>query len=146
MKIKIGIGIDNIIFGMFQEDVKAIWGNPDRVSLTEKDSGIVYSYNDRMVKLKFDEEEELKLYTIETFNPDTIMFNQKIIGKKKDEIRSILKDNRYKEPKYEEYDFFETLFCEEVRSTFEFEFDKLRSIEFSPLFNNDDELIWPKKI
>ena len=45
MEIKIGIGLDNIVFGMSQEDVNSIFGIPDKISETEKINGIVYYYN-----------------------------------------------------------------------------------------------------
>lgn len=142
MEIKIGIGLDNIIFGMTQEDIINILGSPDKMSETEISYGLVYSYNNKMIKLKFDRDEELRLTSIEVYCPGVKMFNQKIIGKTKDQIIGFLEEKHYKEPKYEEYDFFETLFYEEIWATFEFEFSKLRCIEFSPLLEND-EIIWP---
>ena len=61
----------------------------------------------------------------------------------KEQLINFLNENNYFDTVYEEYDFFETLFCESIWTTFEFEFDRLRCIEFSPLYKNDDEIIWP---
>lgn len=143
MKIIIGVGFENIVFGMLQEEVVNIWGNPDRINKEDIVNYIVYFYNDRMTKLKFDEDENFKLISIDTYDPEITLFNQSIIGKTKDEIMKFLHDNGHSDIKYEEYDTFDTLYCEEIMITFEFEFNKLRGLEFSPLFKNPDERIWP---
>jgi hypothetical protein len=143
MKIKIGVGIDNIIFGMSQEEVKNLVGSPDKVSNTEWTYGVVLTFNSIMTKFKFDQKEDLRLVSIETFYPDTTMFNQRIIGKEKQEIEALLHSLGYCNIEYEEFDFFETIHCDEVAMTFEFEFNRLRGIEFSPLFDSNEEIVWP---
>ena len=143
MEIKIGIGLDEMIFGMKMDDVKNVLGEPDKISDTEKEEGVVFYFNKIMLKIKFDKEYDSKLYSFEIFNPETIMFGQKIINKTKQKMEILLKELRYSF-EYEDYTHFETLFCEEIWSTFMFEFGKLRSIEFSPLFDQNDEIIWPK--
>lgn len=143
MEIKIGIGIDNIFFGMKMEDVKTILGEPDKVSDTEKEEGVVFYFNKKMLKVKFDKEYDSKLYSFEVFEPETIMFERKIINTTKHEIECLLMEYGYSF-KCEDYTHFETLFCEEIWSTFMFEFGKLRGIEFSPLFDQNDEIIWPQ--
>jgi len=45
---------------------------------------------------------------------------------------------------YEDYEFFETLFCETIWTTFSFDLDRLRCFEFSPLYEGD-EIIWPDR-
>lgn len=145
MEAKIGIGLDNIIFGMNQEETKTILGEPNKISETEKDSGVVYTFNQQMIKLKFDKDNDMKLYSIEVHNPNIKMFNRRIINKTKEEIKSLLMSIGYSDIEYNEYDFFETLFCEEIWTTFEFEFDRLKSVEFSPLYKDDNEIIWPTR-
>lgn len=98
-----------------------------------------------MIKLKFDKDEDGKLYSIEVFHPDVILFNQKVIDKQKEEIENLLKNNECYNLEFEDYDTFETLFCEKIWSTFMFEFNMLRSIEFSPLFENENDIIWPER-
>ncbi|MDQ7095863.1 hypothetical protein REC12_19910 [Desulfosporosinus sp. PR] len=83
MDIKIGVGLDNLIFGMSQEEVKECLGKPNKISEKQKDDGIVYHYNDIQFKVKFDQKENSKLYSIEVYNPEVTLFNQKIIGKNK---------------------------------------------------------------
>jgi hypothetical protein len=142
-EIKIGIGIDDIKFGMLQNEVKNILGKPDKISETEKENGIVYYFNKLLFKTKFDKEEECKMYSIETYNPESLMFKQKIINKDKSEILDLLSVNGCKDITYKDYDIFDTLFCEEIWTTFMFEFDRLVSVEFSPLSWGDEKIIWP---
>lgn len=143
MRIEIGIGLNNLIFGMSQENVISIMGKPDKIVETEPLQDFYYYFNNKLIKIKFDSEESYRLYTIEVFNPNTIMFNQQLINKDKHEILALLKLNGYFEIEQEDYDTFETVFCQEIGSEFLFEFNKLRSISFSPLFDNEDEIIWP---
>jgi len=41
--------------------------------------------------------------------------------------------------------FLKHYFSEDIWTTFAFEFNKLRHVEFSPLFK-DEEIIWPERI
>jgi hypothetical protein len=143
MKINIGIGLENLVFGMHQEEIKEIMGNPDKISETE--NGTVYYFYDSLIITKFDKDEDCKLYSIEVFNSRGLLFNQIIIDKTKKEVLDLLDMNGYYEVTQEDYDSFETVFCEKIWSTFLFEFDKVRSVEFSPLFDDNDNIIWPKR-
>ncbi len=143
MEINIGVGLEDIRFGMYQDEVKGIWGEPNRINTEEKEQGIVYYFNSKMVKLKFDLDENEKLYSIEVHNPKVKMFDKHIFLKTKKEIENYLINNGYSDFEYDLYDTFETLFCREIWTTFEFVFERLRSVEFSPLFKNDDDIIWP---
>lgn len=146
MEIKIGVGLDNLVFGMSQEEVKNILGIPDKVTDTEKENGIVYYFNNKLIKTKFDKDENLRLYSIEVYNPEAVLFNQKILNKTKNEIINLIQDAGYNKIEYEDYDTFDTIFCEEIWSTFTFEFDRLRNIEFSPLFKDGNKIIWPIRV
>ncbi len=127
MEIKIGIGLDNLVFGMSQDEVKSILGIPDKIN--DEDYAIVFYFNDNMLKAKFDKDEKLKLYSIEVVNRDARIFGKNLFGKSKEEITLILKSLGYSKIEYEDYDTFDTLFCEEIWTTFGFEFDRLHDIE-----------------
>ncbi|MCL2677960.1 MAG: hypothetical protein FWE85_02780 [Clostridiales bacterium] len=149
MEIKIGIGFENLVFGMSQKEVITIMGKPNKVSefeIEDEEEGgrIVYFYNDSLIATKFDEDENFRMYSIEVFNPEALMFGQKIMNKVKDEILDLLKLNGYFEIAEEKYDYFDAVFCEEIWSRFIFEFDRLKSVEVSPLFDKDEKIIWPE--
>jgi len=143
LEVKIGIGLSDVIFGMSIENVEKNLGKPNKISETDKPDGIVFYYNEPMIKVKFDKEFDSKLYSFEVFNPGMEMFGRKIMGKQKSEIEDMLNKLEYL-CEYEDYVFFETLFCQKIWTTFAFQFDKLRSIEFSPLIDQNDEIIWPE--
>lgn len=145
MEVKIGIGVDNIVFGMTQEEVDYLWGKPNKVSKSELENGVVYYYNDKMIKFNFDGEYGYKLYSIEIFHPQLLILGKSVINETKENIISILNESGYVKTEYEDYDFFDTIFCEDIWSTFRFEFNMLKSIEFSPLYDDNDEMIWPEK-
>ncbi|MGC7873763.1 hypothetical protein ACPUYX_19905 [Desulfosporosinus sp. SYSU MS00001] len=144
MEIKTGIGLDQLIFGMSYEEVRNILGEPDKILETEKIDGVVYYFYDQLIKTKFDKRKNEKLYSIEVHNPEVSFFNQKVINKTKTEIEMLLKNNGYTDLEYEDYEIFDTIFCEEIWTTFQFELNRLRNIEFSPLYK-DDKIVWPKK-
>ena len=86
---------------------------------------------------------ENRLSTIETKNPDAMLYNKKIIGLQKFQIENLLRQNDITIMQVEDYMSFCTIFCEEIWSTFEFKYDRLCSIDFSVLVDKNDKLIWP---
>lgn len=145
MEIKIGIGIENLFFGMSEEEVREILGKPDKINEEEKVDGTVYYYNSKIIKLKFDKRQQCRLYSIEVHNPQMRMFGNNIFLKTQEEIEYYLKSNGYFDFEYYNYDAFETLFCKGIWTTFLFEFNTLRSLEFSPLIKNADGWVLPSK-
>jgi hypothetical protein len=51
MKINLKNGIDQLIFGMKQKDVTAIYGKPDR-NYKDEDDNVIFAYN--TLKISFD--------------------------------------------------------------------------------------------
>ena len=143
MEIKIGRGLDNLIFGMTQDEVKSTLGQPNKINYCELDWGIVYYFNNKLLKTTFEEDYDLRLFTIEVFNSEVIFLNQRVIGQPKEKIEQLLNENGYSSFIYEDYDTFDTFFCESINATFYFEFDCLRSIMFSSLFSDDNIIAWP---
>ena len=47
---------------------------------------------------------------------------------------------------FEEYDYFEVLYCESINTELEFEFNRLISIEFVPQLNDEGNYIYPNKL
>ena len=80
MKINPKTGIDQLIFGMKQKDVTAIYGNPDK-QYKDEENNVIFLYNDKKLRLTFYEDENLKLGYMISSNPDLELFSEKIIGK-----------------------------------------------------------------
>lgn len=145
MEIKIGIGIKNIYFGMYKKEIETIIGKPNKITRGAVEDWTTYEYFDEMIRLIFSKEENDRLITIEVHHQEIMLFNENIFNKTKEEIKEFLNKNGCSDIEYEDYETFETLSCSELHTTFEFEFNKLNSIEFSPLFNNDD-IIFPERV
>ena len=58
MKVKLKYGVDQLLFGMKQKDVEALYGKPNKQYIDEEDN-IVYMYNEHKMRLTFYDEEEL---------------------------------------------------------------------------------------
>lgn len=143
MEIIIGRGLGSLVLGMSSRMVKNILGEPDRINTDERDGFVVYYYNKIMTRLFFCVDQEEILHTIDTYHKDTYLWDQKVIGKSMTEIEMLLKENNINTWEIEDYDFYEVIFCEEIWSIFCFEYDKLISIEFSIISDEDGNLIWP---
>ena len=130
---------------MLHEEVKRIFGEPDKINLSEKDHGVVYYYNDKFIKAKFDENQNLKLFSLEAYNPELTIFDVTINNMTKAQLIAHLNQYGHSKFEHDELTYFETLFFEDIWITFYFEFDKLRGVEFSPIINEGDEIIWPER-
>ncbi len=144
MNIVVGRGVNEILFGISRESLISKIGEPDKVSLSELINYAVFIYNDQMTKYKFNQEENYILTSIESKNPQVRLYNKCIIGYKKDALLEFLKSKGVVSFEYEEYEFFETVYCEEISATFEIEFNKVVGIEFSPLYDDIGDYILPE--
>ena len=89
MKINLKHGIDQLVFGMKQNDVIAIYGKPNR-NYKDEDDNVIFSYNVLKMRLTFYREEDFKLGYIVASSSDMELFENKIIGKKISDVKSEL--------------------------------------------------------
>ena len=61
-----------------------------------------------------------------------------------DELLSFMKKNGYEDYEVDSYDYFDTVYFDDCSTYFTLEFNEVTSFDFSPLFKNDDEIIWPE--
>lgn len=144
MIANIGIGYGEILFGMTRNDVCKILGNPDKI-ITCRDDGEEWIYNNLKIKIFFGDEENKRLYSIEVFHKESEYLSHTIIGMRLNDFRRFMESEGYNSFEYESYDYFETLYCDPLNTTFTVEFGEISSFEFSPLYKEDnDMIIWPK--
>ena len=143
MNIEIGKGMSNIIFGMTENEVIATLGKPDRV-IAGIDDNKEFLYNLFKLKLIFDSEEGNRLYSIEVFKKEVTFLSTEVIGMSFDELLSFMKKNGYEDYEVDSYDYFDTVYFDDCSTYFTLEFNEVTSFDFSPLFKNDDEIIWPE--
>lgn len=141
MKINLKHGIDQLVFGMKQNDVIAIYGKPNR-KYKDEDDNVIFSYNSLKMRLTFYKEEEFKLGYIVASSYDLELFENKIIGKNIDEVKSQLATKGITKFTQEEFDTFENYFNEENWIILQTEFDEVVKLEIGAIINDKDEFDW----
>jgi len=153
-KIKTGIGVGELKFGISKDEAKKILGEPDECekysySNTEKDLTEIWYYKDLGLNISFDEEEDWRLGLI-TIESETYLFENKIfIGQNKNEILSKLKNLKIIDIEYEDMSTVENPTHELYSSdslgiNFWFDDNKLSEIQVSPLFVDNETIKWPE--
>lgn len=144
MKINLKHGIDQLVFGMKQNDVIAIYGKPNR-NYKDEDENVIFSYNSLKMRLTFYKEEDLKLGYIVASSYDMELFENKIIGKKISEVKSQLATKGITKFTQEEFDTFENYFNEDNWIILQTEFDEVVKFEIGAIINDKDEFDWKFK-
>jgi|TARA_B110000240_G_C13145312_1_gene302869 hypothetical protein len=153
-KIKTGIGVGELKFGISKDDAKKILGEPDdcekySYSNTEKDLTEIWYYKNLGLNISFDEDEDWRLGSI-TIESETYLFENSIfIGQDKNEILSEFKNLKIIDVEYEDMSTVENPTHELYSSdtlgiNFWFDNNKLSEIQISPLFIDDETIKWPE--
>lgn len=142
MEIKLKYGIDNLLFGMKEQDVIKILGKPDS-SYKDEDENVVFIYNSRKLRLTFYKEEDFRLGYMTTSNSMVKLFNTSLIGKNWSEVYPILEKNKVK---YFESDTSEGIlsyFNEENWLFFHLDYNEIVKIELGAVFKEkEDDFDW----
>lgn len=141
MKVKLKYGVDQLLFGMKQKDVEAIYGKPNKQYIDEEDN-IVYMYNAYKMRLTFYDEEELRLGYITSTNENLELFDTKIIGKSWNETHQLLQNNKLKDFETEIVDGTENYFFEDSWLFVNVDYNQVFKIEIGAVFTNQDEFDW----
>ncbi|MEC5164624.1 hypothetical protein RCH18_000343 [Flavobacterium sp. PL11] len=141
MKINLKNGIDQLLFGMKQKDVIAIYGKPDR-DYKDEDDNVIYAYNKLKMRLTFYVEEDFKLGYIVASSAELSLFGHKIINIKITEVKKDLAAKGITKFTQEEFDTFENYFNEENWIIFQTEFDEVVKFEIGAIINQKDEFDW----
>ena len=141
MKINPKNGIDQLVFGMKQSDVVALYGNPDK-QFEDDDSNVIFLYNDKKMRLTFYEDENFRLGYLITSNPDSVLLDQKIIGRNVEEVKSQLP---FKSWETESFDSTENHFNESNWLILQSEYEIIIRIEIGAIINDNDEFDWKFK-
>ena len=116
MEIKLKYGIDNLLFGMKEQDVTKILGKPD-TQYKDEEENVVFMYNARKLRLIFYKEEAFRLGYMTTSNPIVKLFNTTIIGKNWSDVFPILEKNKVKSFETDTVEGMMSYFNEENWST-----------------------------
>lgn len=144
MKVKLKFGIDQLLFGMWQDDVTALYGKPDK-QYKDEEENIVFLYNTHKLRLTFYKEEELKLGYIISSASNLTLFDKKIIGEKIADVKKALAQNNITKWTVETFDSYENVFTEDHWLILQTEFDEVVKLEIGAIINGNDEFDWKFK-
>ena len=144
MKINLKHGIDQLVFGMKQNDVIAIYGKPNR-NYKDEDDNVIFSYNSLKMRLTFYNDEDFKLGYIVASIAEMELFEHKIIGRKISDVKSELATKGITKFTQEDFDTFENYFNEDHWIIFQTEFDEVVKFEIGAIINDKDEFDWKFK-
>ncbi len=156
-----GHGLDTLMFGLSKKAVTDILGTPDAVNdHKEVESGktVVLFYVKKGMTLYFEEEDDYCLSCIEIENPDMVFSGEKIFKNTIDQIKELLKKNSFKisseeyvnpvenkgKKKIKEEDLEFSISVDDIETNFYFFEERLLSVQFGVLFDENDEISWPE--
>ena len=142
MEIKLKYGIDNLLFGMKEQDVTKILGKPDS-SYKDEDENVIFVYNSRKLRLTFYKEEDFRLGYMTTSNPVVKLFNTTLIGKNWSEIYPVLEKNKIKSFESDTAEGIVSYFNEENWLFFHVDYNEIVKIELGAVFKEkEDDFDW----
>lgn len=149
MEIKLGIGVNNIKFGMDRSEVKQILGEPtekELFSYSEEDEDLteVWHYDEYDFSLSFDEADNWKLIMIAASEEDCNLNGKEIIGLEFDKVVAILKDMGYTDLEEDELEEGDRVIKIE-KDSFNVWFDDniATELQWGPRWDDDDTPIFP---
>jgi hypothetical protein len=141
MKLNPKNGIDQLLFGMKQNDVKAIYGEPDK-RFEDEESNTIYVYNTQKLRLTFYEDEDFRLGYIISANPELELFDSKILGKTAAEAKENLFLKGLKSWEQEDFDLAENHFNEANWLILQSEYGTIVKVELGAIINDKDDFEW----
>ena len=141
MEIKLKYGIDNLLFGMKEQDVTKILGKPD-TQYKDEEENIVFMYNSRKLRLVFYKEEAYRLGYMTTTNPNVKLFTEKVIGKNWSEVYPVLEKNKVKSFETDTSEGMISYFNEENWLFIHVDYNEIVKIEVGAVFSDKDEFDW----
>lgn len=141
MEIKLKYGIDNLLFGMKEQDVTKILGKPD-TQYKDEEENVVFMYNARKLRLIFYKEEDFKLGYITTTNQVVKLLNTLIIGKNWSEVYPVLEKNKVKSFETDTSEGMVSYFNEENWLFIHVDYNEIVKIEVGAVFSDKDEFDW----
>lgn len=149
MEIKIGIGLDQVKFGMDRKSVLQILGEPTEKELfsyseDEEDLTEVWHYDDQELSLSFDEADDWKLIMIAGSDSSFTLNGNEVVGKSLEEVAEIIKELGHVDFEIEEVsDNDKVIKLEEESLNIWFDDNEASELQWGPKWSDDDTPIFP---
>ena len=131
-------GIDDLLFGMNQADVRSRYGEPNKSFLDEEENSI-WVYNALQLRLTFYADEQFRLGYMITSNPAAEVLQQKVIGQAIQELTASLP---FKSWEQEDFDTTENHFNESNWLILQAEFGRVIRLELGAIIKDDESFDW----
>ena len=141
MEVKLKFGIDQLLFGMKQADVKKLYGEPDK-QFKDDDKNIIFVYNQLQLRLTFYDDEDLRLGYIISSNPRLTINDKVVINETVEEVKKQLEVNKIKSWEKEDFDLTENHFNEENWLILQSEFGRIVKVEIGAVIKNEEDFDW----
>ena len=141
MEVKLKFGIDQLLFGMKQADVKKLYGEPDK-QFKDDDKNIILVYNQLQLRLTFYDDEDLRLGYMISSNPSLSINDKIIINQITEEVKKQLEVNKIKSWEKEDFDLTENHFNEENWLILQSEFGRIVKVEIGAVIKNEEDFDW----
>ncbi len=150
MEIKAGIGVGAIRFGIERAQVEAILGKPDEIEHHEEEGTVSWHYDELDLSLAFDQEEGWKLVTMAVTDAKYTYEDKSVLGMSYANFKAFIKPLIFGEMIEEDYSTNETpnhllIDVDELSMNFWFEGGALSEVQWSPLFDDEEMVIWPNQ-
>jgi hypothetical protein len=153
LEIKSGEGLGDIKFGMTEDQLIKLIGEPDEIEEyadedNEDDETETWHYDEFEISVSFDRSVEWRLVNIAVSSPDSTFMGEHLIGLNREELIDKLKDLGLTQLGFEDYSEegsdSKMIFAHEVGINFWLEDGELTEIQWGPLFIDDDTIKWPE--
>lgn len=144
MDINLKSGIGGLLFGMKEQNVVALLGEPTR-RFKDDEKNTVYQYNASKLRLTFYADEDFKLGYIIGASEDLKLQGNSIIGQPWELVYDRLSAAGIKDFEKETGDITEAYFNEANWLLVQVEFGVVTRVEVGAIINNKDEFEWKFK-
>jgi hypothetical protein len=134
-------GVDQLLFGMKQNHVEALYGKPSK-QFKDDDGNVIYLYNEQKLRLTFYEDEAFRLGYIITSNNESTLLGKAVMRKNVAEIKAELP---FKTWEQEDFDSTENHFNESNWLILQSEYDSIIRVEIGAIIKDSDEFDWKFK-
>ncbi len=148
-----GVGLGEVKFGMTKDEVKEILGKPDEIIKESydnegKDLYDSWEYHKLFADFSFDQDNEWRLSAISIYSDEYTLFDQTLIGLDKEELMDQftelqLNDIEFEDMSSEESPDHHLFSSEKNQINFWLDLDILIEIQWSPLLDENESIIWP---